>query len=50
MIASFPAPVLSVATDAVKDLEGSDALSGLWMRESPFARVRAESGLTFDGV
>ncbi|EGN92366.1 hypothetical protein SERLA73DRAFT_27839, partial [Serpula lacrymans var. lacrymans S7.3] len=30
MLATFPAPVLSVTADAVKDLEGRDALSGLW--------------------
>ncbi|OBZ66210.1 hypothetical protein A0H81_13862 [Grifola frondosa] len=30
MIAHFPSPILSVAADAVKDLEGEDALSGLW--------------------
>jgi len=33
MLATFPAPVLSVAADAVRDLEGHDALSGLWTRE-----------------
>lgn len=40
MIASFPAPVLSVATDAVKNLEGSEALSGLWTRESLFVSIQ----------
>ena len=30
MLTAFPAPVLSVASDAVKDLEGRDALLGLW--------------------
>ncbi|TFK36752.1 hypothetical protein BDQ12DRAFT_589005, partial [Crucibulum laeve] len=30
MLTSFPAPVLSVAADAVRELEGRDALSGLW--------------------
>lgn len=34
VISTFSAPVLSVAADAVKDLEGGDALSGLWARES----------------
>jgi hypothetical protein len=34
MISTFSAPVLSVAADVVKDLEGGDALSGLWTRES----------------
>ena len=37
MLATFPAPVLSVTPDAVRDLQGRDALSGLWTRESfPF--------------
>ncbi|KAF9220412.1 DUF1752-domain-containing protein, partial [Gyrodon lividus] len=31
MLATFPAPVLSVTADAVRDLQGHDALSGLWM-------------------
>ncbi|KAI6025451.1 hypothetical protein EDC04DRAFT_2723132 [Pisolithus marmoratus] len=30
MLTSFPAPVLSVTADAVKDLQGPDALTGLW--------------------
>ncbi|KIM40754.1 hypothetical protein M413DRAFT_167377 [Hebeloma cylindrosporum] len=30
MVATFPTPVLSVAPDAVRDLQGRDALSGLW--------------------
>ncbi|KAH7913810.1 hypothetical protein BJ138DRAFT_1145327 [Hygrophoropsis aurantiaca] len=30
MLATFPAPVLSVTTDVVRDLEGREALSGLW--------------------
>lgn len=34
MVAQFPLPVLSVAADAVRDLEGRDALSGLWTRTS----------------
>lgn len=34
MINAFSAPVLAVAADAVRDLEGGDALSGLWTRES----------------
>lgn len=34
MIAAFPAPVLSVTADAVRDLEGGEALSSLWTRES----------------
>lgn len=33
MISTFSAPVLSVAADVVKDLEGRDALSGLWTHE-----------------
>ena len=37
MLSTFPPPVLSLAADAVKDLEGTDALSGLWTcRTSPF--------------
>ncbi|KII85260.1 hypothetical protein PLICRDRAFT_701423 [Plicaturopsis crispa FD-325 SS-3] len=31
MISNFPAPVLSVTADAVRDLDGGDALSGLWI-------------------
>ncbi|KAI0715761.1 hypothetical protein C8T65DRAFT_694593 [Cerioporus squamosus] len=30
MISHFPSPILSVAADVVKDLEGEDALYGLW--------------------
>ncbi|KAI0039035.1 DUF1752-domain-containing protein, partial [Auriscalpium vulgare] len=30
MVAAFPAPVLSVAADVLKDLDGGDALGGLW--------------------
>ncbi|KAF8624425.1 hypothetical protein AX17_007134 [Amanita inopinata Kibby_2008] len=30
MLAALPAPVLSVTADAVRDLDGQDALSGLW--------------------
>lgn len=30
MITAFPSPVLSIAADVVKDLDGGDALSGLW--------------------
>ncbi|KAH9910327.1 uncharacterized protein BXZ73DRAFT_58654 [Epithele typhae] len=30
MIAHFPSPILSVAADVVKDLEGEDALCSLW--------------------
>ncbi|OCH86481.1 DUF1752-domain-containing protein [Obba rivulosa] len=30
MITSFPTPILSVAADVVKELEGDDALCGLW--------------------
>ena len=33
MLVAFPAPVLSVTADAVRELEGSEALSGLWTRE-----------------
>ena len=31
MLTAFPAPVLSIAADAVKDLEGRDALLNLWI-------------------
>lgn len=34
MFAGFSAPVLSVAADAVRDLDGVEALPGLWTRES----------------
>lgn len=30
MLTTLPAPVLSVTPDAVKDLQGQDALSALW--------------------
>ncbi|KAI5983670.1 hypothetical protein EDD15DRAFT_2137689, partial [Pisolithus albus] len=30
MLTSFPVPVLSIAADAVRDLQGNDALIGLW--------------------
>ena len=30
MISAFPSPILSVAADVVKDLEGEDALCSLW--------------------
>lgn len=30
MVSHFPSPVLSLASDAVKDLDGHDALPGLW--------------------
>lgn len=33
MLVSFPSPVLSVAADVVKDLDGGEALSGLWHSE-----------------
>jgi hypothetical protein len=34
MFAGFSAPVLSVAADAVRDLDGVETLPGLWTRES----------------
>jgi hypothetical protein len=34
MVSDFPSPVLSVAVDVLRDLDGKDALSGLWKRES----------------
>ncbi|KAF8343626.1 hypothetical protein F5887DRAFT_866433, partial [Amanita rubescens] len=30
MLVALPAPVLSVAADAVRDLDGGEALPGLW--------------------
>ncbi|KAH9173791.1 hypothetical protein EDB89DRAFT_1884888 [Lactarius sanguifluus] len=30
MVSHFPSPVLSLASDALKDLDGHDAISGLW--------------------
>ena len=30
MISAFPSPILSVAADVVKDLEGEDTLCSLW--------------------
>ncbi|KDQ52729.1 hypothetical protein JAAARDRAFT_110564, partial [Jaapia argillacea MUCL 33604] len=30
MIGQFPSPVLSLASDVLKDLEGGDTLSNLW--------------------
>lgn len=39
MLTNFPVPVLSITTDAVKDLDGYDALSGLWTRKDGFQSV-----------
>ena len=36
MISAFPSPILSVAADVVKDLEGEDALCSLWARMFSF--------------
>ncbi|KAE9398891.1 hypothetical protein BT96DRAFT_773205, partial [Gymnopus androsaceus JB14] len=30
MLANFPSPVLNVSADVLKDLDGSEALTGLW--------------------
>jgi hypothetical protein len=30
MVSNFPSPLLSIAADALKDLDGGDALSHLW--------------------
>ncbi|EJF58580.1 hypothetical protein DICSQDRAFT_66665 [Dichomitus squalens LYAD-421 SS1] len=30
MVSTFPSPILSVAADVVKDIEGEDALCSLW--------------------
>ena len=34
MVSSFPSPLLSLAADAIQDLDGADAITGLWT--SPF--------------
>lgn len=36
---TFPTPVLSIAADAIKDLEGRDALSGLWTCRFPLRSI-----------
>lgn len=33
MLATFPVPILSVTAEAVRDLQGQDALYGLWTGE-----------------
>ena len=43
MISHFPSPILSVAADVVKDLEGEDALCTLWARAYPFSRAYTPS-------
>ena len=35
MLATFPVPILAVTADAVRDLQGQDALYSLWTGESP---------------
>lgn len=30
MVSSFPSPLLSLAADAIQDLDGADAVTGLW--------------------
>jgi Fungal protein of unknown function (DUF1752) len=37
MLTAFPAPVLSIASDAVKDLEGRDVSLGFWSCRFSFA-------------
>ena len=37
MVSSFPSPILSVAADVVRDLDGEDALFGLWARAYLFS-------------
>ena len=34
MVSSFPSPLLSIAADAIQDLDGADAITSLWT--SPF--------------
>lgn len=33
MLPTFPVPILSLTADAVRDLQGQDALHGLWTGE-----------------
>jgi len=40
MLSSFPAPILSVTAEAVRDLDG-EALSGLWTRKSRIQPLHA---------
>lgn len=44
MLSALPAPVLTVATDALAELDGRDALATLWTREYP-RRTLSESQL-----
>ena len=37
MVPNFPSPVLSLAAEALKDLDGGDAITGLWSSMSPFS-------------
>ena len=37
MVSTFPSPILSVAADVVRDLDGEDALFGLWARAYLFS-------------
>ena len=34
MVSSFPSPLLSLAADAIQDLDGADAITGLWTSPS----------------
>jgi hypothetical protein len=34
MVSSFPSPLLSLAADAIQDLDGTDAVTGLWTSTS----------------
>ncbi|KAI9511937.1 hypothetical protein F5148DRAFT_1312270 [Russula earlei] len=35
MVPNFPSPVLSIAADALRDLDGADAVTGLWSTPPP---------------
>lgn len=37
MLGQFPLPILSIAEDVVKELDGEDALFGLWTGMTPIA-------------
>lgn len=44
MVPSFPSPLLSLAADAIQDLDGADAITGLLT--SPFLFTLSSSFLT----
>jgi hypothetical protein len=43
MLATFPVPILSVTTEAVRDLQGQDALYGLWTGEQSYGNAFTHS-------